>query len=309
MILTCPDCATRYFVSDRRFGPNGRKVRCGGCGATWHAHLEEEAPIELGVASSDDGEAMDLNEEPLSFKPVEAHDLPTEELPRAFRAKAEQKRRARKAVTTGAVWAGLALGFALVLTAAWAFRVDVVRVFPRAAAAYALARVNATGLEFEAVKAQPSDADPGVVVVEGRLHNIVSQAATVPPLRVTLLDKKGIRMTQRVFTLDVPPLASGARLPFRAALPDPRSGATDVDVSFALDMSPPKPKRPAPAAKVAQAVRPAPPPVSQPASQPAPQQAPKPAAAPALRPALDAGRDPATSARAPIGLRGLDRKP
>jgi predicted Zn finger-like uncharacterized protein len=302
MILTCPECATRYFVSDRRFGPGGRKVRCGGCGSTWLAHLEEEPTIELS-ATSEGGDGERVEGEPLSFKAVETHDLPAPELPRAFRAKAEQKRKVRRAAAQGAVWTGLALGFGLLVAAAWAFRVDVVRIFPRAAAAYALVRVNATGLEFEGVKAQPSDADPGVVVVEGRLHNVVSRPAAVPLLRITLLDKKGVRMKQRVLQLEVPALPPGERLPFRAAVPDPKGGASDVDVSFALDMVPPKPKRPQRAA--------APPKPAQPAAQAQPQPQPKPASGqpPALRPALDAGPTPATSARAPVGLRGMDRTP
>lgn len=44
MIITCPDCATRYDVDDERFTPNGRSVRCSSCGESWFVPAPE--PIE-----------------------------------------------------------------------------------------------------------------------------------------------------------------------------------------------------------------------------------------------------------------------
>jgi predicted Zn finger-like uncharacterized protein len=286
MILTCPDCATRYFVDDRRLGPLGRTVRCASCGSKWHAEAEE-APLELS-ALPDEGPVR--AEEPLSFKAIEPQDLPAPELPKAFRAKAEQRRRARRAAATGAVWTGLAFGFAALMFAAWAFRVDVVRVFPRAAAAYALVKVNATGLQFEGVNAAPSVLDPTSVVVQGRVRNVVTMAAPVPLIRVALVDKRGFKVKTEIVKLAHAWIAPNDTQSFRAVLPDPKAAAADVDVSFALDLAvAPKPLRP-----VAQPPAPAAASRAQPAlSQPAP----------ILRPALPA---PAAPAHASSGLRGLD---
>jgi predicted Zn finger-like uncharacterized protein len=297
MILTCPDCATRYFVDDRKLGPIGRTVRCASCGATWRARAEDEAPLELDAAT-EKSVAVRIDE-PLSFKPVDPQDMPAPELPRAFRAKQEQKRRVRRMAAVGAVWTGLALGFAALLFCAWVFRVDVVRVFPRAAAAYALARVNATGLQFEGVNAQPAADDAGAVLVQGRLRNVVSQRAALPLIRITLLDKKGIRMKQRVIQLDQDSIAPGATLPFQARFSDPRAAAADADISFALDMAPPP--RPLRRTMVAAVGAPAPEARAVPPSVPS--------GPPALRPMLGEPPRPATSAHAPVSLRGLDSTP
>ena len=52
MILTCPECATGYFVEDGQIRPGGRTVRCAACGARWKAL--PEGPLEL-VSSDEEG--------------------------------------------------------------------------------------------------------------------------------------------------------------------------------------------------------------------------------------------------------------
>lgn len=44
MIITCPNCATRYDVDDDRFSPNGRSVRCAECNESWFVPAPQ--PIE-----------------------------------------------------------------------------------------------------------------------------------------------------------------------------------------------------------------------------------------------------------------------
>lgn len=46
MIITCPDCTTRYDVEDERFSPNGRSVRCSSCGESWFVPAPELIDVE-----------------------------------------------------------------------------------------------------------------------------------------------------------------------------------------------------------------------------------------------------------------------
>ena len=245
MILTCPECATRYFVPDESLGASGRRVRCHGCGHTWRASAEE--PLDL--VNSEDG-AVAAPRADFPPRPEAAAELSAPELPRAFRARAEQQRRLRRAAAHGAVWAGISAAFIGLLAAGWLFRVDVVRTFPRAGAAYAAVglNVNPTGLEFEAVSARAAPEDPGSVVVSGAVRNVDDQAMPIPAVRVSLLDHEGARIVSSVVRLDEDALAPGAVQGFAAILADPYARAADVGVTFDLQA---EPQAPAPATRPA----------------------------------------------------------
>ncbi|MCR8704418.1 MJ0042-type zinc finger domain-containing protein, partial [Weissella cibaria] len=91
MILTCPACATSYFIRDDAVGPEGRKVRCQSCGEVWRATPDE--PLELTLTpeaapSAPVAPASSPEPEPEAGSLAET---PAPELPRAFRARAERQ--------------------------------------------------------------------------------------------------------------------------------------------------------------------------------------------------------------------------
>jgi predicted Zn finger-like uncharacterized protein len=306
MILTCPECATRYFVDDHKLGPAGRTVRCASCGNAWKTTAEE--PLELTDAEPRTGKAG----EPLSFKPLDGPvELTAPELPKAFRARAEQRRKLRDAAVSGVVWAGVACGFAGLLLGAYVFRVDVVKLYPRTASAYAMAGlpVNPTGLEFEGVKATPAPDGLAAVTVSGLIRNVEDSSSAPPPIRVAIVDKAGVKLANTVISLPATPLAPGQTRSFSVSLPDPDASAAGVDVAFALDLAPPRAPKARPAAKPA----PAPLRVAQanaPVAVPAPTHAPAQASAPApaapvatrakLRPAMGVEPRVATEEAKPL---------
>lgn len=256
MILTCPSCATSYFTPDEAIGPGGRTVRCKSCKHTWRATLDE--PLELSHSSTP--------HEPISFghreaaEPETLAETPAPELPKAFRARAEQQRRLRRAATHGVVWAGIASGFAALLASAWLFRVEVVEMAPRTAAAYAAVglTVNPTGLDFEAVSARPLPNDPGKVLVSGALRNVRDDERIAPPVRVALLDAQGAEIGHAVVRIDAAPVLPGRTQGFAAVIADPGARGQGIGVDFVLEAA--VAPAPAPRQPVVHADRSRPPP-------------------------------------------------
>ena len=234
MILTCPECSTSYFVEDAQIG-DGRTVRCASCGASWRA--SKTADLELTVSPDEGAVASARRAEPEDAALFETSisELPAEALPKAFRAKAQIEKRVHEAVTQGAVWAGLGAAVALLLGGAAVFRVDVVRIWPRAASAYAAVglSVNSIGLTIEDVHAQPSlqDGKPALAV-SGVLRNIRSKPVLAPPLRIALLDKHGKRLTVRTAAPGDPLIPGGQTRSFAISLVNPPSSASDLEVTF-----------------------------------------------------------------------------
>lgn len=234
MILTCPSCATSYFTPDDAIGTAGRRVRCQSCAHVWHATNDE--PLELTAAAP--GAATPTAAKAGFGKRDEAEpdlaETPAPELPKAFRARAEQQRRLRRAATHGAVWAGMASVFVGLIAAAWLFRIEVVEMFPRAGAAYAAvgAPVNPTGLEFEAVSARTSPHSPDDVLVSGALRNVRDREVVSPAVRLALLDEHGAEIGFKVVAIDSAPVLPGGVQGFAAMIPDPGGKAAGVGVDF-----------------------------------------------------------------------------
>jgi predicted Zn finger-like uncharacterized protein len=260
MILTCPQCASRYVVDPRRIPPQGRTVRCSSCGDTWRAQqdFQQHEPLELEGAAPP---------APVTFEP-EPPPPTAAALPKTIRARQAERRRTRKAVAAGAVWGVLGAVLLTLLAAAALLRVEVVRLWPRTAGAYAAVGlpVNPTGLAPESVHAAPGLKDGhAAVIVTGLVRNVEARPHDPTPLKVSLLDKSGKPLAMKVVQLDPGKLEPGKTRPFSLAFFDPPSGSAGVQVEFMFD--PPKPQRhatikpaPAPALRgTAAAHEPAPP--------------------------------------------------
>lgn len=240
MILTCPDCATSYFVDAAKIPPDGRTVKCSSCGKRWTAQADA-AELEL---LGDDGEAeatLDDEPEEIVFEEAPLADLPGEALPKAFRARTETTRRMREAVAVGVVWAGMAAAVVLTLGAALVFRVDVVRLWPQTAAAYAGVGlpVNQLGLAIEDLTVETALKDGHAAYsVTGTIRNVEGRTITSPPLKMILVNKAGRPLVTRIARPADPRIPPGESRHFGLVIPDPPSTAAELEVSFATDLAP-----------------------------------------------------------------------
>jgi predicted Zn finger-like uncharacterized protein len=239
MILTCPDCATSYFVDAAKIPPDGRTVKCSSCGKRWTAHAEP-SELELTDDREADAEARDDADE-IEFEEAPLSELPGEALPRLFRAKTETSRRMREAVAVGVVWAGMAAVLVLTIGAALVFRVDVVRLWPQTAAAYAGVGlpVNQLGLAIEGLTVETALKDGHAAYsVTGTIRNVEGHTITSPPLKMILVNKAGRPLVTKIARPADPRIPPGESRHFGLVIPDPPSTAAELEVSFATDLAP-----------------------------------------------------------------------
>ena len=170
MILTCPQCSTRYHVDAKSIGTPGRTVRCASCGNRWLAKPPADAPrvIELDPAAP----------------PTNGRLWPV------AGAVAEPRRGSASLV-------GWLIGVLVILIVASAVigRNEIVAGFPASASIYQKLGLPITlqlGLQFEGVVSRRlEEGGVAVLVVEGAIVNVTDQERPVPPIRVTLLDGGG----------------------------------------------------------------------------------------------------------------------
>jgi len=230
MILTCPACATRYSVADNAIGASGKAVRCAGCSHRWTAMPTVDDELELAAPAT---VAATPDPEPTAAEPQRPA---ANKAPQAFREKVQAQKTVRQAVVNGVIWAGIGAGIAVLAALTVIFRVDVVRVLPRTASAYAAVGlpVNPIGLVFEGVSAKPGLQDGhDALVVSGAMRNIEKRPIASPALAIKVLDTSGHPVLIRTTDTDASLILPGQAHNFVISVIDPPAAANDVEVDFA----------------------------------------------------------------------------
>jgi predicted Zn finger-like uncharacterized protein len=235
MILTCPECATSYFVDDSRIPAHGRRVKCTSCSHRWMAGPDgpiaelpryEPEPEPLEAAA----EAAALDDD------IAAVPLEPELAPPPIRRPSAASRSARtEGRSSILVWAGAAGLAAALVAGAVVFREQMVRVWPRSAAAYAGLglEVAGGGLVLEQVRVQPAFlAGRPVLSVSGAIRNMRDVPVNAPPVRLTLLNRAGQPVAAKIARPDEAAIPARARRRFTVTMIDPPATARDLEVRF-----------------------------------------------------------------------------
>jgi predicted Zn finger-like uncharacterized protein len=224
MILTCPECATRYQTDASHFSPDGRKVRCAKCGHVWFQAApgaEADAPLEDVAASPTPAEPAVA---PRASEPAHAQTEWQEPPGRVWPL---------ERLGLGLGWTALA---AVVLAVGWSavhFRSDIANLWPQSSTLYAVAGmpVNTRGLEFRDRSAHyETEAGQDVLVITGDLVNITRRELSVPAIRVSLTDGDKRELYHWSFSPGVSVLRPGQLAAFHTRLPSPPAAARHIEL-------------------------------------------------------------------------------
>lgn len=231
MILSCPSCSAQYFADDKAIGENGRTVRCAACGHSWFARPE--------LSLEEKFNASDLSREKVE-RIRQKQDGPDLAPHQAIREKEFARKENGSRMAALAAWTGSAAIFFGLGAGAVIKRDDVVKYWPEASSAYAMAGldVNRYGLEFGPVDAERTfDGTTPILNLSGVVTNPTGKAHYVPELRIDLRDDHGRNVDSVLITLDQTMLAPGEEGHFMTRIDSPPLEAFDLAMSF---VEPPK---------------------------------------------------------------------
>jgi predicted Zn finger-like uncharacterized protein len=213
MILTCPQCSTRYHVDAMALGAAGRTVRCASCGQRWSVTPPADTPqvVEFGTAA------------PAT-------------VPRVRPVAATEQENRRSISLIGWLVAVLVV---LLVASAVIGRNEIVAGFPASALIYQKLHLPITldhGLQFEEITStRLQEGGIAVLVVEGAIVNVTPNDRPVPPIRITLLDSGGRQLQEELFRAKEQHLEPGAKTSFSGRVVNPADRARNFSITFEVE--------------------------------------------------------------------------
>ena len=232
MILTCPDCATRYLTKPEAIGPNGRTVRCASCSATWFVPAE---PNVLDLAATRGADPHPASE---TIQSSDTGVLPAAAgmaTAGAFREKVERKKVRRRLFGVSMMWGVVLFILCAMALALYLMRGPVVQKFPAAATLYQSLgiAVSENGLVFDRIVTRSAyiDGTP-TVIIEGVVRNPDRISHNTQAVQMSLHNGGGTSLVSWLVELGEPRIEPGAELEFVTQYPNPPIDATALRYKF-----------------------------------------------------------------------------
>jgi predicted Zn finger-like uncharacterized protein len=240
MILSCPDCSTRYRVDPASIGPQGRKVRCSKCGRTWLGKPEAaEASTELAPRAIA-AEARVREIEPELHAPARAEAAAARQKARRQRwegRKPPPARRGGGGWKAAVAWLFLFAVVGAVAAGAYAMRDKIIATWPASARLYAMAGIGPEpfghGLELRNVTStEARSGEDRVLEIEGEIANVSDRVRDIPNLRGALFDAQNNELQHWIFSAPESRLLPGEKKTFKTAVRNPKPEATRLTIVF-----------------------------------------------------------------------------
>ena len=222
MILTCPECSTRYVVDPAAIGASGRTVRCSRCEHSW----AEPPPEDLPPPES--------SRPPPPPPPLSA-DRRSRPRPKGTNLPALPTQKTSKAPAI--LWTLVVLVFVGGIGAARYYSQFIMERVPQTEAVFAAIgfgpEAPGAGLQLQVSKPVfTKRAGKTVVTIKGFVVNISDKARVVPEMILKVHDKNKNVILEKRFPPSSPKLLIKERISFSTELVDPPEAATGLDVTF-----------------------------------------------------------------------------
>lgn len=254
MILTCPDCATRFLIKQEAIGPNGRTVRCSQCSSTWFVAGDPDVLSLTDNIQASENPAM--QREPDAAPPLAQPDQDLEhgiehgdkggapsqaaasiaDAPHFVIRDREAERKSRRRIMgVGMIW-GLTLliliAFALM---AYFFRTVIAEKFPGTIPVYKAFGIEAStsGLQiFDVETFHGSNEGTPVLFLNGKIKNYDFRLRNVALVKLSFMNANGEPVASWVVEPERSVLEPGAELAFVSQYPNPPIDAVELIPSF-----------------------------------------------------------------------------
>lgn len=245
MILTCPECRTKYIVNPATLGREGRHVRCAKCHHSWRQDppaIKEEDLSEVAKKSLDQEEKLHQsrkNRETLSAEKVNLPALPDRQL----------------AGSSIKAWSIFLLCIVVIGAVFYGARQPILSAFPALQPLYQLVGLEADMVEEDHLTLKIEElsskrvtriSEEGLEVysveISGFVRNFGEKTLDLPPLYAQILKSQAEGepelLQEWYFKAKANQIASGEVVTFKSSYDGRFEGATDVDVEFWVDPLP-----------------------------------------------------------------------
>ncbi|MGJ8560992.1 MAG: DUF3426 domain-containing protein [Litorimonas sp.] len=264
LVITCPECGTRYRAAAASIGHDGRTVRCVKCESTWFVPAPDlidtivSDPDALALADN----IAEQNQPPFTAEPDTASETapaaetasnpqsPAGQVPLArptpnvgadvmMRDHVDREKLARRRRTIRLIWA---VPIVLVIVAAiiaYFNRQEIVNRIPQMASIYQMVgiEIRVGGLQIDPPQARTVLVDGEAVIrVESVVRNLTNRPKTIPLIELTLHDVDGQGLIQWYVEPDPARIEGRGRLVFTSEIADPPAGAVGLRYRFSEEI-------------------------------------------------------------------------